>query len=192
MQTPWILHFSRPYPCFKLLYSIAHLPYIAVFYFSNWISCIENINTVCPFHVRELITPPLSQLQHLYSSPKFQMLLIFSHSWYSGSSPLLHTDPFWLPEALWPLHWSIACGLSELMGASEVIATSPLAYWAVSLFSTLLEPLDEPCQFISDSDLDIGDPGSSADIEWAVTDVAALTLVLHAFLDGWNCRKRRK
>lgn len=159
-------------------------PYIEIFYFSNWISCIESINIVCRFHARELIMLPLSQLQYLYGSPKFQMLLLFSHLWYPGSS-LLHTDPFWL-------HWSIACGLSEHMGASEVIATSPLAYWAVSLFSTVLEPLDEPCQFISDSDFDIEDPGSLAAIEWAATDAAALTLMLHVFLDGWRWVKKTK
>ncbi|KAF4801875.1 hypothetical protein TURU_030558 [Turdus rufiventris] len=50
----------------------------------------------------------------------------------------------------------------------------------------VLEPLDEPCQFISDSDFDIGDPGSLAAIEWAATDASALTLMLHVFLDGWR------
>lgn len=54
----------------------------------------------------------------------------------------------------------------------------------------MLEPLDEPCQFISDSDFDIGDPGSLAAIEWAATDASALTLMLHVFLDGWRWVKK--
>lgn len=55
----------------------------------------------------------------------------------------------------------------------------------VSLFSSALEPLSEPCQFISDSDFDIGDPGSSAAIEWTATDAAALTLFGAACVSGW-------
>lgn len=181
-QSPWILHFSRPYPSFKLLFSTVHLPYIAFFYFSNWISCVENINIVCPVHVRELITLPLSQLQHLYGPARFQMLLFFSHLWYPGSSPLLHTEPFWLPETTWPVHWSIACGLGELQ---KSLPPHLLHAVTVPLFSTVLQPLSEPCQFISDTDFDVGHPGSSAAIEWAATDAAALTFFGAACVSGW-------
>lgn len=71
------------------------------------------------------------------------------------------------------------------MGASAVIATSPLHTVTVSLFSTVLEPLSEPCQSISDSDFDTGNPGSSVAIEWAATGAAALTLFGAARVSGW-------
>lgn len=49
----------------------------------------------------------------------------------------------------------------------------------------MLEPLSEPCQFISDSDFGTGDPGSSPAIEWAATGAAALTLFGAACVSGW-------
>lgn len=55
----------------------------------------------------------------------------------------------------------------------------------VSLFSSALQPLSEPWWFISDSDFDIGDPGSSPAIAWTATDAAALTLFGAACVSGW-------
>lgn len=55
----------------------------------------------------------------------------------------------------------------------------------VPLFSTVLEPLSEPCQFISDSDFGTGDPGSSAGMEWAATDAGAWTFFGAACVCGW-------
>lgn len=71
------------------------------------------------------------------------------------------------------------------MGASAVIATPPLPTATVGVFSSVLEPLSEPCQLISDSDFGTGDPGSSAAIEWAATGAAALTLFGAACVSGW-------
>ena len=55
----------------------------------------------------------------------------------------------------------------------------------VSLFFSVLEPLSEPWWFISDSDFDIGDPGSSAAVAWTATDAAALTSFGAARVSGW-------
>lgn len=128
VQIPWILHFSRPYPSFKWLYSTAHLPYITVFYFSNWISCIENINVACPFHVRidnaSLVPPSCSICMALQSSKCSCFPVAYGILGHLLSFSMTFFDCL---GAMWPLHWSIASRLNEHMGASEVIATSPLA-----------------------------------------------------------------
>lgn len=114
MQTPLIFHFSRPQPFFKLLYALAHFSCIAIFYFSNCVSHIENINVAWPFLVKALMRLPLFHLWHLCGSPKLRMVLPFSVSHGVQGHLLAFTlGLFGYLKPSGPCSKGIACSLKE-------------------------------------------------------------------------------